>query len=240
MQTVRKGPPERIAAAAGGGGGAQAPDAAVDGESKYENIPKEKKLTFLFNNIEQRIARYMMQRIELNKNFIGQKGEHQNSFDEFWKNNCDKFHRSAVACFYGGSAFMLSATILWMWSQFIIQYASFYGGLFGIIPIGLSLPVGVYVFLTLQHRRALHKKEDQRQNQEQDAKEAAGDPNANSYEGDEEQDLEAIARLPREIRLNSPHPTSAHQPMRSLSHDSGDVESGRSSSRHRFGSGGRV
>ena len=55
---------------------------------------------------------------------------------------------------------MLTATILWMWAQFNIQYSSFYGGLFGILPIGVSLPVGIYIYVFLSRRNVEHDVED--------------------------------------------------------------------------------
>jgi len=103
----------------------------------------------LFRNIETRIERLMKKRREANKALFGG----NIPFDKFWKDYCQTPQEWAVQAFYGGTAMLLSGTILWTWSEFTVNYVSFYGAVFGIVPIGIGLPVAfaIYVYLTMRH-----------------------------------------------------------------------------------------
>ena len=111
--------------------------------------PKIRELDNLFTGIEFEVAKVMKKRREANKAMFG---GGKIPFDDFWEHYCAKPQNWAVLTFYGGTSNLIAATILWTWTQFNIQYLSFYGGMFGILPLGLALPLAYCIYAFIRHR----------------------------------------------------------------------------------------
>lgn len=177
----------------------------------------------IFENIEHKIHDFMKKRLHINQAFFAGNQTNHISFESFWERYCEKANDWAVRTFYGGTSLMLCSTILWMWAQFIIQYGSFYGGLAGIIPIGLSLPIGIYLNVFLRFRLNYFEIETHRANQLSLAREVFSESMQK-----EDQSIINIAMQKGPSRTPTFGGASAQQIMGSSSYDSRDrdIEAG--------------
>lgn len=72
-------------------------------------------------------------------------------FHKFWDENCKYIGSIALICFYIGTALMLIATMIYMWSWYIYTYKNFIGAMIGIVIILLSLIVTLAIAIYLRY-----------------------------------------------------------------------------------------
>jgi len=87
----------------------------------------------------------LQKRLKMNDAFYTQ----TETFEEFWNRSCKFSADMAIYSFYCGTGFFLAATIFWVWSEFGINYLSQNGAIACIVPIILSMPVGIYIKINL-------------------------------------------------------------------------------------------
>ena len=136
----------------------------------------------IFANIERKIHNLMAKRVHINQAFfVGRtvSGTSHMSFERFWEQYCETMYDWSVKTFYLGTALMLFSTILWMWPFFFINYNSFWGAIFGIVPIILSVPMGIYVYMYARRRLVQFEIEADKANQLSMAKDLFSDPISN-------------------------------------------------------------
>ena len=176
----------------------------------------------IFANIERKIHNLMAKRVHINQAFfVGRtvSGTSHMSFERFWEQYCETMYDWAVKTFYLGTALMLFSTILWMWPFFFINYNSFWGGVFGIVPIIFSVPMGIYVYLYARRRLVQFEIEADKASQLSMAKDLFSDPISNP----EDDKIFTIANLRGGYTTT---PTSYSAFLGSGSADSPDLELG--------------
>jgi hypothetical protein len=105
-------------------------------DTGFKNIARvgEEDIERLWKELEAGSSRILNDRQKL----IGRMVESE-SFDNFWRNHCDRDRVHAVVLFYMGTIFMLFSIICYNISQFYIGYHSVAGACAGSIIIFLSL-----------------------------------------------------------------------------------------------------
>lgn len=72
-------------------------------------------------------------------------------FHKFWDDNCKSIGSTALICFYIGTALMLIATMVYMWSWYIYTYKNYIGAMIGLVIILLSLIVTMAIAIYLRY-----------------------------------------------------------------------------------------
>jgi len=72
-------------------------------------------------------------------------------FHKFWDDNCKSIGSTALICFYIGAAFMLIATMIYMWSWYIYTYKNYIGAIIGLVIMLLSLIVTMTIAIYLRY-----------------------------------------------------------------------------------------
>lgn len=108
-----------------------------------------------FDRHEFEIREYMKRREHLNyastlntnrNKITGRK----RSFNHFWEESCELWWNLAILFFYAGSLSMILVLMIYMWSEFIIQYNSLISAMVGVIVLGLICLVGVVAALVMR------------------------------------------------------------------------------------------
>ena len=81
------------------------------------------------------------------------------SFEQFWRESCKLWGDIAILFFYAGTANLLLAIMIYMWSEFFINYQNAIGAIIAVLVIGISIIVGIalYFFLRQNNNRTSKK-----------------------------------------------------------------------------------
>lgn len=109
-----------------------------------------------FDRHELEIREYMKRREHLN--YASTINSNRNkvtgrkrSFNHFWEESCELWWNLAILFFYAGSLSMILVLMIYMWSEFIIQYNSLISAVAGVIVLGLICLVGMVAALVMRN-----------------------------------------------------------------------------------------
>lgn len=81
------------------------------------------------------------------------------SFEQFWRESCKLWGDIAILFFYAGTANLLLAIMIYMWTEFFLVYHNVVGAVISVTVIGISIVVGIALYMFLrQSYNIRHKK----------------------------------------------------------------------------------
>lgn len=81
------------------------------------------------------------------------------SFEQFWRESCKVWGDIAILFFYAGTANLLLAIMIYMWAEFFLVYHNIIGAIIAVLVVGISIVVGIALYLFLRQSYYLrHKK----------------------------------------------------------------------------------
>jgi predicted membrane protein len=72
------------------------------------------------------------------------------SFEQFWRESCKLWGDIAILFFYAGTANLLLAIMIYMWSEFFINYHNIVAAIIAVLVIGVSIVVGTALYFFLR------------------------------------------------------------------------------------------
>jgi len=120
----------------------------VNDSNSVDGLEASPRIDTLWRNIEKKHYAIMKKRYAVNNAFAHK----TNSFEVFWTQYCKLHNERAAMMFYLGSMLMLTGTICWAWLNFTVQYKSNTGAWMCLVPIALSIPVGMVYKIFINHR----------------------------------------------------------------------------------------
>lgn len=90
------------------------------------------------------------------------------TFEEYWRDNCSRLATWATLLFYSGTAFMLLATMIFVWVSNIYEYHSPVAAVVAVITIGIALIMGLAMTVYLRRFDPINRKLQAQQEQVED------------------------------------------------------------------------
>ena len=85
------------------------------------------------------------------------------TFEIFWSESCAFWANGAITFFYLGTISLLLAIVIWMWAFFLLNYGSLIGAIIAVLFIGLSLIVGLILWISIRLGEPYKSKEKRKQ-----------------------------------------------------------------------------
>ncbi len=169
-----------------------------------DGIEASARIDSLWRSIEKKHYGIMKKRYAVNNAFAHK----TNSFEVFWTQYCKVHNERAALLFYLGSMIMLIGIIAWAYMSFTIAYKSTNGAILCIIPIALSIPVGVWYKTIIIHNREITAHHEFMEREQRDIAETCK-AEEQDYDKDIYGTFRSIAEEGDEPLLLSTSPTNA-------------------------------
>jgi hypothetical protein len=124
--------------------------AVADGDSMCDAVGASPRIDELWRNIERKHYDIMLKRYAVNNSFAN-----ENTFENHWKNCCKVYFHRAGFFFYMGTFSMMIGVGLWAWAQFRLKYASKNAAITCILPVLLTIPIGIYVKFQMNRQQVI-------------------------------------------------------------------------------------
>jgi hypothetical protein len=144
-------------------------DAFEYGNIKSRQIAemKEEDLQIEWERHEAEVHRYLEEREKINDQtsvlVSADANSSRMSFEQFWRESCKVWGDIAILFFYAGTANLLLAIMIYMWAEFFLVYHNIIGAVLAVLVVGISIVVGIALYLFLRQSYYLRHKRNKSQ-----------------------------------------------------------------------------
>lgn len=144
-------------------------DGAEYGHIKSRQIAemKEEDLQIEWERHEAEVHRYLEEREKINDQtsvlVSADANSSRMSFEQFWRESCKVWGDIAILFFYAGTANLLLAIMIYMWAEFFLVYHNIIGAVLAVLVVGISIVVGIALYLFLRQSYYLRHKRNKSQ-----------------------------------------------------------------------------
>lgn len=123
---------------------------------------REEELQLEWERHEGEVHRYLEEREKINDQtsvlVSADANSMRMSFEQFWRESCKLWGDIAILFFYAGTANLLLAIMIYMWTEFFIVYQNTVGAIIAVMVIGISVVVGIALYFFLRQNKNLNSK----------------------------------------------------------------------------------
>jgi hypothetical protein len=128
---------------------------------------KEEDLQIEWERHEAEVHRYLEEREKINDQtsvlVSADANSSRMSFEQFWRESCKVWGDIAILFFYAGTANLLLAIMIYMWAEFFLVYHNIIGAVLAVFVVGISIVVGIALYLFLRQSYYLRHKRNKSQ-----------------------------------------------------------------------------
>lgn len=126
----------------------------------------EKELEVEWERHEAEVHKYLEEREKINDQtsvlVSADANSSRMSFEQFWRESCKVWGDVAILFFYAGTANLLLAIMIYMWSEFFMVYNNVVGAIISVLVIGISIVVGITLYFFLRQNNSYKNKQGRR------------------------------------------------------------------------------
>jgi hypothetical protein len=123
---------------------------------------REEELQLEWERHEAEVHRYLEEREKINDQtsvlVSADANSMRMSFEQFWRESCKLWGDIAILFFYAGTANLLLAIMIYMWTEFFIVYQNTVGAIIAVMVIGISVVVGIALYFFLRQNNNVSTK----------------------------------------------------------------------------------
>lgn len=123
---------------------------------------REEELQSEWERHEAEVHRYLEEREKINDQTSVLVSADANSlrmsFEQFWRESCKLWGDIAILFFYAGTANLLLAIMIYMWTEFFLVYQNTVGAIIAVMIIGISVVVGIALYFFLRQNNNVRKR----------------------------------------------------------------------------------
>jgi hypothetical protein len=123
---------------------------------------REEELQMEWERHEAEVHRYLEEREKINDQtsvlVSADANSMRMSFEQFWRESCKIWGDIAILFFYAGTANLLLAIMIYMWTEFFIVYQNTVGAIIAVMVIGISVVVGIALYFFLRQNNNVNNK----------------------------------------------------------------------------------
>ena len=127
---------------------------------------KEDDLQIEWERHEAEVHKYLEEREKINDQtsvlVSADANSSRMSFEQFWRESCKVWGDVAILFFYAGTANLLLAIMIYMWSEFFMVYNNVVGAIISVLVIGISIVVGITLYFFLRQNNSYKNKQGRR------------------------------------------------------------------------------